>query len=73
MDMWEEVEEDYKVPLLPKNPNMDLIKNHKDRKTKIKGKDLFIFNSIFFNLHSYYVSKVSKSHLGLSQGRIRRG
>ena len=34
MDMWEAVEEDYEVPLLPNNPTMAQIKNHKDRKTK---------------------------------------
>ena len=71
MDMWEAVEEDYEVPLLPNNPTMAQIKNHKDRKTKNQRQ--FIFSSIFFNLHSNYVSKVSKSHMGLSQGRIRRG
>ena len=34
MDMWETVEKDYEVPLLPNNPTMAQIKNHKDRKSK---------------------------------------
>lgn len=59
MDMWEEVEEDYKVPLLPKNPNMDLIKNHKDKKIrKSKANECLFFSSIFFNLHMNYLFKV---------------
>ena len=34
LDLWEAVEEDYDVPLLPDNPTMAQIKNHKEKKTK---------------------------------------
>ena len=34
LDLWEAAEEDYIVHLLPENPIIALIKNHKKRKTK---------------------------------------
>ncbi|CAN4086062.1 unnamed protein product [Withania somnifera] len=33
-DQWEAVEEDYEVPLLPANPTMAQIRNHKEKKTR---------------------------------------
>ena len=34
MDLWEAIEEDYEVHLLPNNPTVAQIKNHKERKTR---------------------------------------
>ncbi len=34
LDLWEAVEEDYKVPTLPGNPTVAQIKIHKERKTR---------------------------------------
>lgn len=34
LDLWEAVEEDYEIRVLPHNPTMAQIKNHKDRKTR---------------------------------------
>ena len=33
-DLWEAVEEDYEVPLLPKYPTMAHIKNHREKKIR---------------------------------------
>lgn len=33
-DLWEAVEEDYEIPVLPSNPTMAQIKLHKERKTR---------------------------------------
>ncbi|XP_015057565.1 uncharacterized protein LOC107003807 [Solanum pennellii] len=72
MDMWEAVKEDYEVPLLPNNPTIARIKNHKDGKTKKSKARPVYFQQFFFNLHSNYVSKVSKIHQGLSQANSVR-
>ena len=34
LDLWEVVEEDYDIPLLPDNPTVDQIKAQKEKKTK---------------------------------------
>ncbi|RDX78386.1 hypothetical protein CR513_41345, partial [Mucuna pruriens] len=39
LDLWEAIEKDYEVLLLPDNPTMTQIKNHKEKKTrKVKAK-----------------------------------
>ena len=46
MDMWEAVEEDYEVPLLPNNPTMAQIKKHKDRKIKKSKAKASLFSAV---------------------------
>ncbi|XP_027773216.1 uncharacterized protein LOC114077489 [Solanum pennellii] len=67
MDMWEEFEEDYEVPLLPNNPTMAQIKNHKDRKIKKSKANACLFSalssSIFTRVMSLKSAKVTLDYL----------
>ena len=56
LDLWEAVEEDYKIPALPNNPTMAQIKAHKKKKIK-KSKAKASLVSC---------SEVSKGDMGLS-------
>ena len=46
LDLWEAVEEDYDVPLLPDNPTMAQIKNHKEKKTKKSKAKACLFSGV---------------------------
>ena len=51
MDLWEVMEEDYEIILLPSNPTMAQIKHHKERKTKkskVKACLFAVVSSIIF-------------------------
>ena len=50
-DQWEAVENEYEVPLLPDNPTMAQIKNHKEmrqRKSKAKASLFAVVSSTIF-------------------------
>ena len=51
LDVWETVEEDYKIPPLRDNPTMTHMKIHKEKKMRKASQDLFIFCS--FNIDSH--------------------
>ena len=45
-DLWEAVEDDYKVEPLPNNPTLAQIRNHKERKQrKLKAKS-YLFSAV---------------------------
>lgn len=74
MDMWEAVEEDYEVPLLPNNPTMAQIKKHKDRKIKKSKAKACLFSavssSIFTRIMSLKSAKSTWDYLNTDE-RIR--
>lgn len=45
LDLWEAMKEDYEVPLLPNNPTMIQIKNHKERSESQRGKHVYLLLS----------------------------
>ncbi|XP_027165972.1 uncharacterized protein LOC113765933 [Coffea eugenioides] len=46
LDLWEAIEEDYDVPLLPANPTVAQMKNHKDRKTRKSKAKAYLFSAV---------------------------
>ncbi|XP_049382594.1 uncharacterized protein LOC125846933 [Solanum stenotomum] len=56
MDMWEAVKEDYEVPLLPNNPTMSQIKNHKDRKTRKSKAKACLFSAVSSSIFTRIMS-----------------
>lgn len=46
LDLWEAVEEDYPVPVLPENPTMAQIKLHKEKKTKKSKAKAYLFDAV---------------------------
>lgn len=45
-DLWEAIEEDYIVPLLPDNPTMAQIKSHKEKKQRKSKAKACLFNAV---------------------------
>jgi len=73
LDLWEAVEEDYEVPLLPNNPTMAQLKYHKERKTrKAKAKSV-LFSGVSQTIFTRIMTLNSKRNLGLFEGRIHGG
>ncbi|XP_027060902.1 uncharacterized protein [Coffea arabica] len=50
LDLWEAIEEDYDVPLLPANPTVAQMKNHKDRKTRKSKAKAYLFSAVSSNI-----------------------
>ncbi|KAL0408194.1 UNVERIFIED_CONTAM: hypothetical protein Sradi_1753800 [Sesamum radiatum] len=46
LDIWEAVEEDYEIPVLPENPTMVQIKYQKEKKTKKSKAKACLFASV---------------------------
>ena len=61
LDLWEAVEEDYDVPVLPNNPTMTQIKTHKEMKTKKSKAKACLFvavsTTIFTRIMSHKTAK----------------
>lgn len=71
LDLWEAVEEDYEIPVLPNNPTMAQIKMQKEKKDKEgKGKGLLVCCCLNHYFHKNHVLEISKGDMGLSQERI---
>ena len=71
LDLWEAVEEDYEIQSLLENPTVAQIKSQKEKKyEEIKGKSMPICSCISYGIHKNNVLEVSKSNMGLPQGRI---
>jgi len=70
-DLWEAVEEDYEVLLLPDNPTMAQIKSYKEQKTrKAKAKACpfaGVSQTIFTQNHGF---QISRQNLALYEGGI---
>ena len=67
LDLWDAVQEDYEVLVLPDNPTMAQIKNNEDRRTRKAKAKAWSFN---YNFHKNYVFDYSKGYLGLPLRRV---
>ena len=46
LDLWEAVEEDYDIALLPANPTVAQLKTHKERKTRKSKAKAYLFSAV---------------------------
>ena len=56
LDLWEAVEEDYKISALPNNPTMAQIKAHKEKKTKKLKAKAFLFVAVSSTIFTQIMS-----------------
>ena len=62
LDLWEAVDEDYDVPVLPNNPTMTQIKTHKEMKTKKSKAKACLFAAVSTTIFTRIMSrKTAKS------------
>ena len=62
LDLWEAVEEDYDIPILPNNPTMAQIKTHKEKKMKKSKAKACLFVAVSSTIFTRIIScKTAKS------------